>query len=72
VFKKGPRLEIKHTQASGVHMVSEGTEFAEKSNGERGKTSTRAVTVWMPRATPSGFHRTCDPVPSKVTPVVVH
>lgn len=72
MFKKGPRLEIEHTQASVVHMVPEGTEFAEEPNGDGGKTSTRAMTEWLPAATPAGFHRTCDPVPSKVTPVVVH
>jgi hypothetical protein len=34
--------------------------------------STRAVTEWVPSATPAGFHRTCDPVPSIAPPVVVH
>jgi hypothetical protein len=72
VLKKGPRLEIKHTQASAVHRVPEGTEFGEESNGDGGKTSTRAMTERLPAATPAGFLRTCDPVPSKVTPVVVH
>jgi hypothetical protein len=53
-------------------MVTEGTEFAEKSNGDGGKTCTRAMTEWMPAATPAGFHRTCDHIASMATPIVVH
>jgi hypothetical protein len=30
--------------------------------------STRAVTEWVPGATPAGFHRTCEPIPSMAYP----
>jgi hypothetical protein len=53
-------------------MVTEGTEFEEKSDGERGKTSTRAVTVWILRASPAGFRGTCEAARSMAPPVVVH
>ncbi len=72
MLKKVPWLKIKHTQASVVHWVTEGTEFAEESNGDGGKPCTRAMTEWVPAATPAGYHRTCDHVAAMATPVVVY